>query len=236
MIERPFGHPRRVDGSGGQLAGDTERRRHHLVGRDGLRHEADPFGFSAVEEVGGQQVVLRLRHAAQQRPDRNGVVAAGDAEANVAVGELGRLVDHADVGHQCDGQAGTDGHAVDRRDDRRVAVDHRADDVAGFLHHPHRLRVVADLFGDPVEVAAGGERAPGAGDDHGPHLVVVADVAEHAGQLQMHRRIGRVHLVGVVERDPQDPAGTIVGPVEAESVVRGVAVAGHVTRHYARAS
>ena len=112
----------------------------------------------AVDEVAGQQVVLGLGHAAQQRPDRGGVVAGCDAEADVAIGQPAVLVDDRDVGHQGHRQPGADGDAVDRTDDRRVAFDHRAHDVARFAHDLHRSFVVADLLGDPVEVAAGAER------------------------------------------------------------------------------
>mgnify|MGYP000892573772 CR=1 FL=1 len=66
-----------MDRAGCKLAGHGERGRHHLVGGDGLRHEPDPFGLAPVEEVGGQQVVLRLGHTAQQWPDRRRMVAAG---------------------------------------------------------------------------------------------------------------------------------------------------------------
>src|SRR2546430_7929121 len=40
-----------------------------LRGGDTEAHEADALGLPAVEEVGGEQVVLRLRHPAEERPE-----------------------------------------------------------------------------------------------------------------------------------------------------------------------
>ena len=65
--------------------GDLERSVVHLVVVDAERHEADALGLLAGERVAREQVVLRLGHAAQQRPADRGVVAGGDAEAGVAV-------------------------------------------------------------------------------------------------------------------------------------------------------
>ena len=66
---------------------------------------------SASSPVSGSQVsrqVLRLGHAAEQRPADGGVVAGGDAEPGVAVDDAGRAADHRDVGQEPGHQPGAD--------------------------------------------------------------------------------------------------------------------------------
>ena len=58
----------------------------------------------------------------------------------------------------------------------------------------HRAFVVADLLGDPVEIAAGAECVALAGDDDGAHLRAGVDVGEDGRQLGVHRRVGGVEL------------------------------------------
>ena len=124
-----------------------------------------------------------------------------------------------------DGESGADGHAVDRRHDRRVAVDHRAHDVACLAHHADRLFVVADLPGDPVQVATGRERPAGAGDHDGAHRRVVVDRAEHARQLEVHVGAGGVQAIGIVEGDQQHP---VARPLETQLGVGRVRIGGFV--------
>jgi hypothetical protein len=115
----------------------------------------------------------------------------------------------------------TDGDTVDRRHDRRVAIDHRAHDVARLLHHPDGLRVVAHLFGDPVEITAGGERRAGAGDDDRTYRGVLVDRPEHLRQLQVHVGAGGVESIRIVECDQQHAVGR---SFEAQVRVPGVRV------------
>ena len=70
--------------------------------------------------------------------------------------------------------------------------------------------VVADLPGDPVEVAAGAERLALAGDDDGADLGAVVDVGEDRRQLGVHRRVGRVELARVRQRDQHHAVVAVV--------------------------
>src|SRR5256886_17040775 len=93
-----------------------------LRGGDTEAHEADALGLPAVEEVGGEQVVLRLRHPAEERPEDRRVVAGRDAESRVAVGQARRLRDDADIGKQRDDEAPADRRPADRRPHRPAAA------------------------------------------------------------------------------------------------------------------
>ena len=72
---RAFGEPRR----------DLERACLELVLGDAERDEPDALGLDAVERLAEQQVVLRLRQAAEQRPDDRRMVARRDAQLRVPV-------------------------------------------------------------------------------------------------------------------------------------------------------
>src|SRR5206468_8808895 len=87
VVERALGPADRVLAALGEPIGDVEGLRHELVERHAHAHEADALGLPAVDEVRGEQVVFRLRHAAENRPEDRRVVAGGDAQARVAVGE-----------------------------------------------------------------------------------------------------------------------------------------------------
>ena len=50
-----------------------------------MRDEADALGLLAADGLAQQQVVLRLRHAAQQRPDDRRVIAGRHAEPRVPI-------------------------------------------------------------------------------------------------------------------------------------------------------
>src|SRR5205085_8183874 len=51
----------------------------------GQRYQAEALGLLAADLLAKEQVVLRLGHAAEERPDDRRVIAGGDAEARVAV-------------------------------------------------------------------------------------------------------------------------------------------------------
>ena len=152
---------------------------HQLVVGDAEADQAEALGFRAVEELAGEQVILGFRHAHEQGPDDGGVVAGGDAQADVAVGEAGALGGDGDVGQQGNRQARADGDAVDGGDDGLVQVNHVVNDVAGFLHGAGDDLGVADGLLYHLEVAAGGEGVARAGDDGYPHLGVLPQVQPH---------------------------------------------------------
>ena len=107
--------------TGGQLHRDRERPVLHLVVVDADRHQPDALGLLAGEGVAGEQQVLGLGHAAEQRPADRRVVAGRHAEAGVAVDDAGGATDHRHVGQQRGHQPGAHGGTVHRRHDRRAS-------------------------------------------------------------------------------------------------------------------
>ncbi len=125
-----------------------------LVRGHAERHEPDALRLCAVEGLAEEQVVLRLRQPAEERPHDHRVVARCDAELRVAVDDP-RVGGHdRDVGEQADGEAGTDGRAGHRRDDRLRAVDDVVDEVARLVEDAQPGRVIRRDLDHEVEVAA----------------------------------------------------------------------------------
>ena len=77
----------------------------------------------------------------------------------------------AHVAHQREAHAGADRRSVDRRDRRDVEVEQREEVRVEGRHLVPQERDVAFAGVQEVEVAAGAERRPGAGDDHGADVV-----------------------------------------------------------------
>jgi hypothetical protein len=148
-----------------------------------------------------------------------GVVAGGEAEAGVAVDQLGGPAHHRDVGQDGADEAAAHRRPAHRRDDRLGAVDHVVDHVAGLAQVLHAHLVVADHLVDHLEVAAGAEGVAGAREDHRRHRVVVRDLVPDPHHLRMHDLVDRVLLARVVHRDAQHPG---VGAIEAQALETGV--------------
>src|SRR4030095_11061572 len=98
VVERVLGEADRGLRALGALGADVQSLGLELIVVDAERHQADALGFLPVDRLAEQQIVLGLGHAAEQRPDDDGVIAGGDAEAGVAVDDLGLLRSNRDVG------------------------------------------------------------------------------------------------------------------------------------------
>ena len=200
----------------------SSERSLELCLRNAERHETDALRLYTVERLAEQQVVLRLREPAEQRPHEHRMVAGSDAELRVPVDDPRRRGRDRDVGEQADSQPGPDGRACHRRHDRLRAGDDVVDEVACLVEDaPPRIRVVRDLD-DEVEVSSGAERSAGAAHDHGARLVVVPDRSPNGRELAVHRTTHRVQPALRSQRQAED---TRSGPVELEVRVRGVGLA-----------
>src|SRR3989442_1360485 len=205
VVERALRPPDRELAALGEPGGHVQRLRQDLRGWDAEAHEGDALGLAAVEEVGGEQVVLRLRHSAEERPDDRRVVTGRDAEARVAVGQARGLRDDADVGEQRDDQARADCGAVDRRHHRLVEVDHVVDEGRRLAHGARgRVGVPRHLL-DEREVATGGEGPTRAGDERHAHPPVGVHGQPHLGELPVQARVRRLHHLRSVDRDQEHP-------------------------------
>jgi asparagine synthase (glutamine-hydrolysing) len=162
---------------------------------DAQRHEPDALGLLAADRLAQQQVVLRLGHAAQQRPYDRRMVAGRDAEAGVAVDDAGGTAGDRDVGEQARHEAGADGRALHRRDDGLGAVDQVVDEVARLLPHAaERVEVLGHLLHE-VEIATRGEGLAGAADDRrgdgfGHQRLKIIDLTEKAQQPMVDSDLG----------------------------------------------
>ncbi len=200
-------------GAGREPPRDLERAVLELLLGHAEGDESDALRLDAVDLLAEQQVVLRLRHPAEERPDDRGVVARGDAELRVAVDDARLRRRERDVREQADDESRADRGAGDRGDDRRRAGEHVVDEVARLVEDAlPRLLVVGDAEHE-VEVAARAERAVGAADEHGARLVVVADRVPHARELAVLHLAHGVEPTGRAEREPQDP---VLEPLDVE--------------------
>jgi len=102
-----------------------------------------------------------------------------------------------------------EGGAVHRRDHRLFQV-HEA-------RQPHMqvgnalvgLRRAA-LLVQPPHVAAGTEDPARAGQDHGPHALVIADLCHNSGEFPAHRHVQRIARVGAIQGDDGDLVAQLV--------------------------
>ena len=190
----------------------------HLIGH-GHGDEANALGLQPIERLAGHQVVFRLRHAAEQRPDDGRMVARRHTQLGVAIDQLGGMAGNGDIGHQRQHQPRPHRRAIDGGDDGLGAADHvvnhlprllpDADAGLEILHHPV----------DQIEVAAGGKTPPGAGDDDATHAVIGIDLAPHLGQRPVHVGGQRVQRLGPVEGEAQDARMRPVGQHMRQAIV-----------------
>jgi hypothetical protein len=147
---------------------------------------------------------------ARQGPDHRGVVAGGDAEGDVRVDEAGVVGGDGDVGQERHGQAATGRRPVDGRHHRLVQLDHAVDDVDPLPRHALEdgeggLLVQARDGPQAADVGAHVEVVTGAGDHHGPDVVVPAEGRPDLRNLAVDRRLAppdRPCLGDAHQRDP----------------------------------
>src|SRR5581483_2543527 len=186
------------------------------------RHEADALRGLAVERLAEEQVVLRLREPAEERPHDHGMVAGGHAETRVPVDDPRSGGGDADVGEERDREPRAHRRPVDRRDDRLAAVDDVVDEVARLVEDTQaRLPVGRDVL-DEAEVSARAEGAVGPAHEHGPRVRVAVDDRPDARELGVRLVADGVQLRRVPQRDAQDRR---LGPVELEARKLAVHVA-----------
>src|SRR5207248_6888407 len=131
-------------------------------------------------------------------------VAGGDAHSRVAVGDADLVADDADVGQEGDGETGAHGDAVDGRDDRLLGADDLQNQVPRVAHGLLKLGEVAQRLAVHLQIPAGRERLPGAGDHRDPDVGVGVDGGPDAAQRLVHRVVYRVVALWPVDRAQQD--------------------------------
>ena len=175
-----------------------------MGGGHALADKTDTFGFFAVDKLAGQQVILRFRHAAEQRPHNRSVIARSPSHFGMPVAQTGTLGHDADIGKQTDNNACTHSDAVDRCDDRLRAVQHVVDDVARLFQDLHDFFVMAVRVPDSVEIAARGKRTARTGQHNDARFRILIDHGPKIGKSLMHAGIRGVQLLGLAQRNPEN--------------------------------
>src|SRR5208283_2859062 len=80
-----------------QILGEARCGGEYIIVVDARRHQADALGFFAEQRLAGEQVVLGLGHADQQRPADRGVVACRHAKFGMPIDEFRGPARHRDV-------------------------------------------------------------------------------------------------------------------------------------------
>ena len=181
---------------------------------DAERDEPDALRLLAAHRLAGEEVVLGLRHPAEERPDDRRVVAGGDTDPRMAVDDAHGTGGDRHVGEETDDETGADGNAVHRGDDGPPAVDDVVDQISSLTEHSGPCVEVPDDLLDQAEVTTRGEGAAGAANDHRSRLRVGVHGAPHVGEVAMHRGVGGVETAFRLHRDDEDP---VLGAVELEA-------------------
>ena len=185
----------------GEPAGDVEGDVVELGVVDAARHQADPLGLLTGHRLAQQQVVLALRHAAEQRPDDRGMVPGRDSQSGVAVNYSRGARRDRDVGKQSNHQAGADRRSLYGRNYRLGTVEDVVDQIARLSKHADASAELLGHLGDEVYVTACRERLPLAAYDDHADLGVGIDRAPDLGEVAVHGRVGGVQPVGIAHDD-----------------------------------
>ncbi|MBA7654540.1 hypothetical protein ES703_62420 [subsurface metagenome] len=188
---------------------------------DSHGYQANALGLFAGDCLARQKIILCLGHAAEQRPNDRRYVTCGNPQAGVPVNNLGSLACDRHVSQNSDNEPRTRGWAIDRRDDRLVAIDDVVNEILGFLPGSHHLVEVARYSFDQAEISPRRKRLASPRHDNRVDVGVAVDINPHVGHLRVRFRIHGVEGFGTIERDPKNTVRRIV---EFQFVVFGIAV------------
>ena len=185
-----------------------------LIGGHDARDEAERLGRARVDRVAGQDHFRRARQADGTRQDPGAAVARHDADLDEAGSELGRVGREADVADAGQVEAEADRVAVDGRDHRHFAIPQGADHAldaaaivrAGRLGRAEAADAAAGLHS--LEVAAGAEAGPGAGQHDAADAGVLFGPTQGVDDvLAILLRADGVAALGAVQGQGDDAVG-----------------------------
>ena len=186
-------------------AGAVQLGEHALDGRVqigvDLVHQPDPQRRRCVEALTRDEVAARpARPDLRERERRDH--RRDDAELHLREREHGPFVRDRDVGAGDEARPAAERVALNARDDRsRAAVDRLQHPAKGVRVGHVCVEVEVDRGAHPLDVRAGAEARPVAGEQNRSRL---ADVDERLGELGDQRGVEGVPRLGARERDPQD--------------------------------
>lgn len=215
LVDHQLLHHQLALGHTGDAVGEGLHPRVQLRRRHRLQHQSQALGLPAVDQVTGEQHALGTFRTQPVDPHPGGG-AAPDPGRRVADARV--LGHHHQIAAQGDVRAAGHGVAVDLADHRRVAAPQRHEVVGVGPHHPvvdrrvprHILvpRVLA--LGVGLEVVAGAEGVPGAGEHDHVHTAVAVRPLHRRPELRGHAVVDGVEPLGPVQRDPGDAAVGLV--------------------------
>src|SRR2546428_1607922 len=187
----------------GDLGGGRDGGLGELVGAQDLVHESDAACFGRVDDTPGEHQF----HGLTEADDVHEQPGAGELRQHADADEAHRkpcaLRGVTDVAGEGDREAGSDGDAVDRSDNRLRALDER-DPVLAPVRDAH---TVAGLFGaldaavPALDVGAGAEALSGASEDDRTDLGILVVGLDRLPHLGVHGFAQGVQLVWVVQGD-----------------------------------
>src|SRR6266516_2240642 len=192
----------------GDLGGGLDSSIQELVRGQHLVDKADAARFRRVDDAAGEHEFHRLAEPddVHEQPGAGELRQHPDTdEAHRQPGTLGGVPDVAGEG---DREAGSDGDAVDRGDNRLRALDER-DPVLAPVADAHCIAVLFGLLNAAVpalNVRTCAKALAGAGEDDGTDLRVLVVGLDRLPHLSVHGLAQGVQLVRVVQCDDADAA------------------------------
>ena len=169
--------------------GQVQRLGLQRLGRHEPVVEAPALALLGAHRAPGVEQFGRPALADDARQDGAGAhVAAGKADAREQEGRLGRRRREPDVGGHGDDRARPHRHAVDGRDDRLAAVQHRLDEIARHAREGEQLlHVHGDQRADDVVHIAARAEIAAIGQEHDRMHVVLVDQLRGTCRAARHR-------------------------------------------------
>jgi hypothetical protein len=150
-------------------------------------------------------------------------LGCGQSVGDAGRAEVGGGRRQPDVTGERQAEAASDRRSVDGSDDGLVHPANREDDVVEQLHRPQRDRgqgesVDAGYDAGVLEVGAGTERRPGAGQHDHANAVVRTHLTQRIAQRDHDVERHRVHSLGPIERHQRH---SVLRPLDADECHQG---------------
>ena len=197
--------------TGGDRFRERPRARHQFVVGNDFVEDAERETFVGADATAGEVQLLRAGDADELRQQPAAAVVAGQADVRERRRDERALRRNAQIARERDRHPGAGRRARQRGDRRLREVEQpQRQRLLAVLQLAHRVferrprsvgRCALPPPPMPGHVAAGTERAPGAGDHHAAHGGIRLDGQQHLPQRRRQFVRQRVALVGPIQRD-----------------------------------
>lgn len=220
-VDHPFRAPQCLCRLRSQTLSEAPRLGQQIIRCGGTGGEPELDGRGSADTTPCVQVLPRSQDRGQQRPERGAAIAGHETDADVGIGETGRLRNQHNVGEDREAAAQAHRRAVDRRDDRKREPEHLLDDLSALAQALVPGDRIIQERADPVQVAARGEGLSGAGQDHHPGGTVGGELLPDGGQGPVQRLVDGVQLGRPVHANRADRAVCLDGQLLWQVVDHG---------------